>query len=42
MVVEDEDIPVGPSSVILVPSKVRHGIKTFNDSRLVVKYLNCL
>jgi mannose-6-phosphate isomerase-like protein (cupin superfamily) len=38
MVVEDEDIPVGPSSVILVPSKVRHGIKTFNDSRLVVMF----
>jgi mannose-6-phosphate isomerase-like protein (cupin superfamily) len=37
-VVEDEDIPEGPSSVILVPSKVRRGIKTFNDNRLVVKF----
>ncbi|MGD9032047.1 MAG: cupin domain-containing protein, partial [Desulfobacteraceae bacterium] len=34
MIVDDEEIPVGPKSVIFVPERVSHGVKAAEDSNL--------
>ena len=38
MIVEDEEIPVGPKSVIFVPARVSHGVKAAEDSNMVLMF----
>jgi mannose-6-phosphate isomerase-like protein (cupin superfamily) len=38
MIVDDEEIPVGPKSVIFVPARVSHGVKAAEESNLVLMF----
>ena len=38
MIVEDEEIPVGPQSVIFVPARTSHGVKAAEDSNMVYMF----
>ena len=38
MIVDEEEIPVGPKSVIFVPARVTHGVKAAEDSNLVLMF----
>ena len=39
IIVEDEEIPVSESSLIMVPAGKKHGIQASEDSRLVVMFI---
>ncbi len=39
MIVGDEEIPVGPTSVIFVPARTSHGVKAAEDSNLVLMFV---
>ena len=39
ILVGDEEIQVQPSSVVFVPAQVKHGIKTTEDSQLVIMFV---
>ena len=36
MIVDEEEIPVGPKSVIFMPARVSHGVKAAEDGNLVL------
>ena len=38
-IVDDKEVPVEETSLILVPAKVKHGISADKDSRLVVMFI---
>jgi mannose-6-phosphate isomerase-like protein (cupin superfamily) len=38
MIVEDEEIPVGPKSVIFVPARMSHGVKAAEDGNMVLMF----
>ncbi|MCL5959876.1 MAG: cupin domain-containing protein, partial [Chloroflexi bacterium] len=37
--VDGEEITVRPTSVVFVPAKTKHGIKTTDDSRLLLMFI---
>lgn len=41
-IIDDKEIPVNKSSLILVPARVKHGISANKDSRLVVMFIKPL
>ena len=38
-IIDDKEVPVEESSLILVPAQVKHGISADKDSRLVVMFI---
>lgn len=38
MIVDDEEIPVSPTSIIMVPATVSHGVRAADDSNLVLMF----
>jgi quercetin dioxygenase-like cupin family protein len=38
-IIDDKEIPVEESSLVLVPERVKHGISADKDSRLVVMFI---
>jgi len=39
MIIGDEELPVGPTSLVLVPAQVSHGIAAASGSRLVILFI---